>query len=247
MPRPTDYLIDGYVCHLTHRCHNRDFHLRYTPYRNAYRKWLREGIRRHKVSVYGYCVTRNHVHVIVHADDHEAVSAMMHLAAGATAKQYNTRRGHLGSVWEHPYQCTLIETGDHLFECLVYVDLNMVRAGVVAHPRQWGWCGYHELVGVRKRYRLLDLDRLVAAIGMGDVTSFRRCYSEVLEEKLAAGRLERQPYWTDSLAVGSEAFVTSAQQHFGRRQTFEVRERDPDTALWTIKEPPSAYNAISPP
>jgi hypothetical protein len=34
-----------------------------------------------------------------------------------------------------------------------YIDLNMVRAGVVTHPSAWAWCGYEELVGERQRYR----------------------------------------------------------------------------------------------
>ena len=98
MPRASDYLIEGYTYHLTHRCHNRKFLLRFARDRDAYREWLREGIRRHRVPVYGYCLTSNHVHLVVHADRAEAVSGLMHLAAGATAKQYNLRKGHLGSL-----------------------------------------------------------------------------------------------------------------------------------------------------
>jgi len=32
---------------------------------------------------------------------------------------------------------TAIESGDHLLRCIVYIDLNMVRAGVVNHPSDW--------------------------------------------------------------------------------------------------------------
>jgi REP element-mobilizing transposase RayT len=32
------------------------------------------------VPVYGYCLTSNHVHLVVHADRAEAVSGLMHLA-----------------------------------------------------------------------------------------------------------------------------------------------------------------------
>jgi putative transposase len=36
----------------------------------------------------------------------------------------------------------------------------MVRCGAVGHPREWEWVGYHEIMGLRRRYRLIDLDRL---------------------------------------------------------------------------------------
>jgi hypothetical protein len=39
-----------------------------------------------------------------------------------------------------------------LARCLVYIDLNMVRAGVLRHPAHWPVGGYHE-VGDRARYR----------------------------------------------------------------------------------------------
>ena len=103
MPRSSDYLVEGYTYHLTHRCQNREFHLRFARDRTAYRRWLFEGVRRHHVSVYAYPVTCNHVHLVVRADDVGAVGRLMQLAAGSTAKSYNLRKGHLGSVWEHPY------------------------------------------------------------------------------------------------------------------------------------------------
>lgn len=44
----------------------------------------------------------------------------MHLASGATAKQFNMRTGHLGALWETPFHCTVVEDGRHLFNCLHY-------------------------------------------------------------------------------------------------------------------------------
>ena len=48
-----------------------------------------------------------------------------------------------------------------------YVDMNMVRAGVVGHPSDWDWCGYREVAGLRERYRILDFERLVEKLDAG--------------------------------------------------------------------------------
>jgi putative transposase len=40
---------------------------------------------------------------------------------------------------------TTIETESHLLRCLVYIDLNMVRTGIVSHPSEWPFSGYHEI------------------------------------------------------------------------------------------------------
>jgi putative transposase len=128
MPRASDYLPPGYTYHLTQRCHDRRFLLRFVRDRDAYREWLRIAGVRHRVPVYGFCITSNHVHVLAHADSAESVSGFMHLASGSTAKQYNLRKGRSGSMWEHPFHCTVVEDGRHLLNCLVYISLNMVRA-----------------------------------------------------------------------------------------------------------------------
>ena len=246
MPRSWDYLVEGYTYHLTHRCQNREFHLRCARERSAYRNWLFEGVRRHRVRVYAYCVTRNHVHVVVRADDAEAVGRLMQLAAGSTAKPYNLRKRHLGSVWEHPYHCTIVESGAHLFNCLCYVDLNMVRAGVVDHPGQWRWCGYDELMGLRKRYRILDVEGLLGGLGVPSLEEFREHYRSAIDRQIAGNALRREPYWTESVAVGSKAFVQRLESLQARRMRFdryEVPDSDPQT--WAIREPRERYSADS--
>jgi putative transposase len=55
---------------------------------------------------------------------------------------------------------TVVETGTHFWNCMRYIDLNMVRARVVGHPTEWPWCGYQEISGRRRRYRILDLEEL---------------------------------------------------------------------------------------
>ena len=247
MPRASEYLQEGYTYHLTQRCHNREFLLRFVRDRDAYREWFREGVARHGVPVYGFCLTSNHVHVVLHATDVEAVSALMHLASGSTAKQYNLRKGRTGSMWQHPYQCTVVEDGAHLFNCLCYVDMNMVRAGRVSHPREWRWCGHDELVGARRRYCLLDVERLLRSLEVDDVHAFRKRYTEAIERRLADGQLAREPHWTESLVVGSRGFVESTQREYSRRYRFDTEQLGTgEDQVWVVREQREAYAPVSP-
>jgi putative transposase len=66
MPRASRYLLEGYTYHLAHRCHDRHFLLKFSEEREEYREWLRTAINRHGVSVYAYCITSNHAHVVAH-------------------------------------------------------------------------------------------------------------------------------------------------------------------------------------
>ena len=62
----------------------------------------------------------------------------------------------------HRYHATAIETGKHLLRCLVYVDLNMVRAGAVKHPFEWRFGGYNEIQSPRRKCVLITYEKLSA-------------------------------------------------------------------------------------
>jgi putative transposase len=180
-------------------------------------------------------------------DDPERVGLLMHLAAGAFAQHLNRRKGCEGSVWEHPYQCTIIQDGQHLIRCLRYVDLNMVRAGVVTHPSQWRWCGYDELIGNRARYRLLDFDRLLGSLDVASFGEYRALQEQGIEEAIRQRELKRQAEWTDALAVGNQAFVERVSGIYEARKKFVYAEAgmSADRATWTIHEDAASYNPFS--
>lgn len=243
MPRASEYLLPGYTYHLTQRCQNREFLLKYAKDRDAYREWLREGVKRYGVPIYGFCITRNHVHIMAHADDVESISGLMHLAAGATAKQYNTRTHHTGSMWQHPYQCTAVENGRHLLNCLAYINMNMVRAGVVSCPAEWKWCSHDELVGRRKRYRILNIERLLDSLGIVNGEELRDWYCDAIESRIASRSLQREKEWTESLVAGSSEFVRNTTRLYTNRWKFQTEQaRLPYGSMWTVREPQTPYN-----
>ena len=95
------------------------------------------------MAVMNYMVTSNHIHLIVFdKEGGEVIPKSMQLVAGRTAQEYNERKGRKGAFWQDRYHATAIESGEHLARCLIYVDLNMVRAAVIDHPSQWSFSGY---------------------------------------------------------------------------------------------------------
>jgi len=220
--------------------------LRFAQDRDTCQEWLRTGVQRYGVPVYGYCITSNHIHVLAHADDEEAISGFMHLVTGATAKRYNVRKQRTGSMWEHPFHCTAVESGRHLLNCLVYINMNMVRAGAVAHPREWKWCGHDELTGRRQRRRIVNRERLLESLGVGDLESLSAWYGEAVARRLEARQTGREACWSESLAVGSQPFVLEACQAHARRRKFDFSVvPDGSNECWSVREASAAYDAVS--
>ena len=75
--------------------------------------------------------------------DRASIPRSIQFVAGRTGQKYTQRKGRKGAFGED--HATAVETDRHLLQCVVYIDLNMVRAGVVAHPSEWIFSGYCEI------------------------------------------------------------------------------------------------------
>jgi hypothetical protein len=115
----------------------------------------------------------------------------------------------------------------------------MTRCGVVSHPREWEWTGFHEIMGMRRRYRLIDLDRLCWRLGTGSLEEVRKNLEASLAERLARDQVKREPWWTESLAVGSSGFLEKIRPLILSRRETEIVETD--SGLWELKETEIPY------
>ena len=239
MPRANRYIQPGCLYHLTHRCHDRRFLFRFARDRDEYRKRLRGSLKQSRVSLLAYCITSNHTHVLVEAGAPDAISRMMQKLEGQFAEWYNWRKRRSGAFWEDRFHCTMVEGNPHLLNCSVYVDLNMVRAGVVEHPKDWRWCGFDEVTGQRKRYRMLDLECVLKWNDGMCRQEFAHVYKLAIEEALDRRELQRNSIWTESIAVGSQPFVSALSKKLLNRTRLE--ESEVDTGQWIVREPSALY------
>jgi putative transposase len=169
-------------------------------------QWLFEAKKRYGLCVLNYIVTSNHIHLLVLATDEEVVSQSMQLIAGRTAQEYNQRKRRKGAFWEDRYHATAIQTGESLARCLVYIDMNMVRAGVVCHPREWKESGYEEMQNPPRRYGIVNVPVLMNLLGLDALKKLQEARAEWIESQL--GRVnQRDAKWTESIAAGSREFV----------------------------------------
>ena len=239
MARANRLRNDGGIFHLTHRCHNREFLLKFARDRDAYRLKVWEHLKTFKLSILDYCFTSNHTHFVVDATDQSEISDFMRAVDGEFARAYNQRKGRENAFWGDSYHATLVESARYLWECLCYIELNMNRCGVVTHPKEWRWVGYHEIMGSRTRYRLIDLDRLCWRLRTDSVEEVRKNLAASLADRIARDQMKREAIWTESLAVGSKGFVQQIQPIILSRRQTEVVEKVPD--LWTLGETPIPY------
>ena len=204
MARAKRHYIPGQIWHITHRCHKREFLLKLIKDRRKWLQWLFEAKRRYGLIILNYTVTSNHIHLLVLDEKgRDVIPQSIKLVAGRTAQEYNLRKKRKGAFWEDRYHATAVESEDHLLRCLVYIDLNMVRAGVVSHPSEWSFGGYGEIQKPRRKSVLIAYQKLAELAGFATYDAFQKSHKEWVREALVNGGdfSQRQAQWTESIAV----------------------------------------------
>ena len=90
------------------------------------------------MSLLGYCLMSNHVHLIAVPTLPDGLALAFRNAHGRYAAYWNAIHGASGHAWQGRfYSCPLDEV--HLWAALRYTELNPVRAGLVSQPESWPW------------------------------------------------------------------------------------------------------------
>jgi len=61
------------------------------------------------------------------------------------ARYYNKKHNRRGYFWGDRFKSVIVDKGETLINCLAYIDLNPLRAGIVCRPEDYRWnsLGYH--------------------------------------------------------------------------------------------------------
>ena len=232
----------GYIWHITHRCHKQEYLLKFSRDRRRWLYWLFEAKKRYGLKVLNYVVTSNHIHLLVQDTGNMVIPRSLQLIAGRTAWEYNFRKKRKGAFWEDRYHATAVDTDEHLFSCLVYIDLNMVRAGVVGHPLEWMHGGYRELQSPPQRYRIMEISALMKLCGVENFQELQNQRRIWLDNELARGIPQRDEVWSRHIAVGSRVFVEGINTAFSTlSKTGNIIEQD---GKYILKDVTGGYNAV---
>ena len=177
---------------------------------------LAENAHKFAVAVHAYVLMDNHFHLLATPATAEALPLMMQAVGRSYVRYFNQRHGRTGTLWEGRYRSTLIETERYLLACMVYIDLNPVRAGMVALPAAWPWSSHAHYLGQRVD-KLVTPHALYWALGN---TPFAReaAYAGLVQAGIGSGD---QAALTEAAlsgwALGDAEFVAELQKKSPRR------------------------------
>ena len=213
LPRLT---LAGYPHHVIQRGNNRQLIFSTATDYAHLLALMDESAKRFDVAVHAYVLMGNHFHLLATPHTDTGLPMMMQAIGRSYVRYFNQLQKRSGTLWEGRYRSTLLQAERYLLPCMAYIDLNPVRAGLVAEAKDYPWSSHGHYAGLRVD-KLITPHALFWVLGN---TPFGReaAYAEMVRHGVSAN--QQAALTTSALtgwALGEEQFVADLQKRTERR------------------------------
>ena len=216
MARQPRLTLPGYPHHIIQRGNNRQAIFVAPGDQQKLLDLLSDYAKQFRVALHAYVLMSNHIHLLATPSTADGLPLMMQSLGRTYVRWFNTAQGRSGTLWEGRYKSTVIQTERYLMACMVYIDLNPVRAGLAAQARDYPWSSHLHYIGQRLD-KWLSPHPLYWELGN---TPFARevAYTDLVQAGISRGQ---QAELTDATlsgwALGEADFVSDLQKRTTRR------------------------------
>ena len=187
---------------------------------------LQNHAKERDVQVHSYVLMSNHLHLLLAPLQNDSLPKMMQAVGRSYVLYFNKRHGRSGTLWEGRYRSSLIQTERYFLACMAYIDLNPVRAGMVAQAADYLWSSHGHYIG-RQNEAWLTPHPMYWEMGN---TPFAReaAYVEMVHAGIQA---DQQRALTDATlsgwALGDPKFIAGLEAQTPRRLSKDKVGRPP--------------------
>jgi len=171
--------------------------------------------RRYQTSVHAYVLMTNHVHLLMTSQRQDGISLTMQQLGSSFVRHINERYSRTGTLWEGRFRSSPVDSDYYCLACYRYIELNPVRAGIVAAPDDYRWSSYRENVGLRA-LSVVTPHASYLRIASEDERR-REQYRQIVNERLPESTLATlRDSTVKGLPIGDERFLGMLERKTGR-------------------------------
>jgi putative transposase len=141
VPRERRVEIRNAVYHVTQHATGAEVLFRDSFDRFSFERLVGIAIERYAWDLHAYCQLDNHYHLLIRLKELTLAAGMQFLNS-RYVQGFNARHDRRGTLVRGRYTSTLVETEEHYLNCLTYIALNPVGAGLARRPEDWEWSSY---------------------------------------------------------------------------------------------------------
>lgn len=168
MSRLPRFGLPGVPQHVIQRGNNRQPCFAAASDYRFYLECVHAAAMRYGCVVHAYVLMTNHVHLLVTPAKKDAVPHFMQHIGRRYVQYFNFCYRRSGTLWEGRYKASLVDTETYVLTCYRYIEMNPVRAGMVANPADYRWSSHRrnaldakdEVVVPHELYKALGADAL---------------------------------------------------------------------------------------
>jgi putative transposase len=108
---------------------------------------LRQLITKLRPALHAYCLMTNHVHLLLTVTEQACLRRLMHGLGQRYACYFNRKYARTGTMWEGRFKSCIVDSSTYVLACYRYIEMNPVRAGIVAHAGDYPWSSFNENAG----------------------------------------------------------------------------------------------------
>ncbi len=253
MARPLRVQFKNGWYHVTARGNNRQRIFYDDRDRRHFLELMAEMSERQAVEVHAYVLMDNHYHLLLHTP-HANLSATVQWLNVAYSIWWNRRHGRVGHVFQGRFKAVLVESGEWVLACSVYIHLNPVAVdslalsknqkraegrGLVQAPeslraerleklRKYPWSSFRAYAGYSVAAEWLSREEVLGRAG-GEAG-----YRRLAEEK--AGRGLDESLWSQlrwGLILGGESFAWTVRAQIEAKRENSGRRALRGRSSWT--------------
>ncbi len=216
MARLPRFTIPGQPQHVIVRGNNRSEIFRADADYRFYLEKLQAACDKHGCDIHAYVLMTNHVHLLLTPQKERATGKAMQMLGRYYVQYYNYCYQRTGTLWEGRYKATLIDSESYLLTCMRYIELNPVRAGMVAHPSEYP-CSSYRCNAQGQPDALVTPHAEYLRLGKSDEER-QAAYRQLFKHRIAERGLDEIRKATNKAWVlGNERFKQGIQQQLERR------------------------------
>jgi putative transposase len=216
MARHGRYFLPDQPLHVIQRGNNRGAIFFAAEDYAQYRTWLAEAAAEYGCRVHAYVLMTNHVHLLVTPEHAESLPRAMQSLGRRYVRAVNAAYRRSGTLWEGRYRAAPIDGEAYFLACCRYIELNPVRARMVAHPRDYRWSSYRAHAMGAKDVLVSD-HPLYRALGRG-AEARQKAYRALFRAALEPGFVDALRAATNGgWALGDARFKREIADALGRR------------------------------
>lgn len=107
-----------------------------------FRACVEDAASKHGVALHAYVFMNNHIHLLVTPGTASSLPKTMQGIGRVYVQYFNSRHHRSGTLWEGRYKAAIVDDERYLLTCMRYIELNPVRAGMVASPAEYRWSSH---------------------------------------------------------------------------------------------------------